>query len=73
MGLGFFGPRRFRSNRSTGTCAANSISIAATAVTLPCRTKNHGPGGIATIIPGSIFATSSTNAKSESSSTISSP
>ena len=60
--FGFFGPRRHRSIRSTGTLAANSCSTSTIWASVLWRTKDHSGGGTAIIMPGYTSAMSLTNA-----------
>ena len=73
FGRGFFGPRRLRNIRCTGTRSANAFSSLATVVARLRLRSGHRAGGTASIIPGYTSATSSTSAKSDTSAATSSP
>ena len=52
FGLGFFGPRRLRNIRCTGTFAATSLSTEATSSAPWIDNRGQAAGGTAFIIPG---------------------
>src|SRR3954469_20583453 len=52
FGRGFFGPRRLRNSRCTGTRSANSFSSFDTVVARLRLSSGHRAAGTASIIPG---------------------